>query len=216
MWSIVRRFVLSTVACAIAPVAQAGEINIYYSNLKGVLDLTTDQNGNSVGGPSCRANTCTMFLDHQFAGDFPAEYLVAGIEWVPSATAGKSPPIFTDIVEYSAINYVEPGASCDPENKDPSFCADITITFYAAPFMDLLDRPIFQQPLADGKQHELTSYFEDPNLLVGIVKGLPPAAIHIFVTSDGARLPEPVAAWTMALGLVSIAAARACRSVSRR
>jgi hypothetical protein len=190
----VRTLVLFALAALGSSLVYGGEINIFYKDLNGQLSLTTEQGGVEVGGPSCdqKARTCSLFLDHQFGDDFPAQDLIAGVEQLYSQQQGFFPSVFTDLVTYHAVNFEgEAGDMCDPQNNEPLDCADITITFYSAPFDALLSTPVFQQPPADGIEHELSQYFENHALNNNIVVGLPPAAIHVFVTADGVNVPTP-------------------------
>jgi hypothetical protein len=62
---------------------------------------------------------------------------------------GRVPPLFTDIVHYSSVNYEDPAGNCDPTNNDPSNCTDLTVNFHAAPFDHNYETPTFQQARAD-------------------------------------------------------------------
>jgi hypothetical protein len=129
---------------------------------------------------------------------------VAGVESVASQKSGVVPPVFTDLVVYTADDYEDPAGKCDPGN--PTDCADVAIDFYAAPFAYNYEEPAFQQPPADGKEHDLSIYFENHALANNFVVGLPPAAIHIFETADGVNIaPEPLAGALAGSGLLALA-----------
>jgi hypothetical protein len=181
--------IVSFVLLLSAGLSYGSEIDIYYTDLGGKLTLTATQGGNLVGDPSCDANTCSLSLEGLFGGDFPTEDLVAAVESVASLQAGIVPPVFTDVVTYSAVDYEDPAGQCNAH--DPTNCADISLDFYAEPFSASLQTPVFQQPPADGIEHEMSPFFENLALSNNIVVGLPPAAIHVFVTADGANVPEP-------------------------
>ena len=177
----------------VSSLSYGGEIDIHYTNLGGKLTLTATQGGNPVDNPMCSATGCSLLIEGAEAVDFPQDFLVAGVELFDPSLL--QPRIFTDLVHYSVENYMrtDPSASC---GDDLTQClADVSVEFFAYPFNFILNTdnsPVFTQPLADGLEHELTSYFENPALNNNIVVGLPPAAIHVFVTADGVNVvPEP-------------------------
>jgi len=207
----VRPLIVSALAF-LASLAHAGEINIYFKDLNGILSLTTEQGGVEVGTPFCNqaTKTCSMFLDQQFSDDFPAQTLIAGIEQLYSQHQGLFPAVFTALVKYDAINYEGEMGVDNCNDEEPLDCADIDIHFYGSPFDVLLDTPIMQQPPADGIEHELSTYFEDHSLNTNFVVGLPPAAIHIFVTADGAAVPTPEPSTLSLLALPALFLAARC------
>jgi hypothetical protein len=188
-----------------ATATRAGEINIYYKNLNGTLTLTSDQNGAEIGDPFCTATKCSIFIEELPAVDFPPQFLVAGVEIVDPGFV--HPRTFTDLVHYSASNYLKTD-KFSPCEDDPDEClADISLEFYANPFpFGLVDNsPTFQQPFADGMEHELTALFENPAInFPSPIVGLPAAAIHVFVQADGKNVavPEPAALLLLCLGSI--------------
>jgi len=213
---------LAVALVAILPrISYGGEINIAYTNLGGKLTLTALQGGMPVGDPTCSARSCTVELGADgglAAVDFPVEFLVAGVESVGSAQTGA--PLFTDLVHYSATHWLK-GPPNNPlrgpcEDKPADCWALVELEFFAYPYdfnPTAGNSPSFQQPLADGLEHDLTSYFENQALNTGIVVGLPPAAIHVSATSDGtnAAVPEPSTTALIASGLLLLVRRRNVR-----
>lgn len=191
---------LGLYAMVLAPMpSRAGEIDIYYKDLKGVVSLTGTQ-GNAQLNTFCATLTCDVQIDNLLPADFPNQSLIAGVEWIGNGT--MVPVIFSDLVHYHVFTH-EPNDDltfCDPAFSD--FCESlVTVDFSAYPDESISLHPLSQQPLSDGVQHELTSYFEDPNNRNRQV-GLPPSAIHVFVTSDGANVPEPASIATGLCGFL--------------
>jgi hypothetical protein len=192
------RCILALMVTILASTASnGGEIDIHYTNLNGTLTLTAVQNGNSVGDPTCTTTMCSLYIEGLPAVDFPPQYLYAGVEIEDPGFV--NPRTFSDLVYYTASAPYLNGMPLDPCEGNLAQCsADVQLEFFAYPFdFPLLgNTPTFLQPYADGMEHELTSLFEDPRInFPNTVVGLPAAAIHVFVTSDGANVvPEPATA----------------------
>jgi hypothetical protein len=191
--------------CLVASPSHGGEIYIFYTNLKGELSLTATQDGNPIGDALCSPTECSLIIERLPAQDFPQEFLVAGVELYDPVLL--KPRVFTDLVHYSVEHYLTSDPS-QPCGQDPEQClADIWVEFFAYPFAFLVTTdtsPVFAQPLANGLEQELTAYFENPSLNRNRVVGLPPAAIHVFVTADGkAAIPEPVSPWLATVGVTA-------------
>ena len=185
-----------------------GEIDVVYKNLGGTLTLTATQGGNALGNPQCSATGCSLFIKDAAAEDFPAQFLVAGVELLNPGFL--NPRTFSDLVHYSVENFLksDPLSACRGDLKECS--ADISLEFFAYPFGFIPavgNSPTFTQPFADGLEHELTVFFEDPSIdFPTPVVGLPPAAIHVFVTADGMNaVPEPTTALLLGPGLAGLA-----------
>jgi hypothetical protein len=194
----------------VSPSLFGGDIYLYYTDLRGTLSLTTDQNGATVGDPVCQADRCTALILGLPEADFPEEkaFLVAGLE-----LPGMTPRVYTDLAYFEVAYYEagKPDEFCDPDEEGCDF-ASLLFTFYPYPFnavVNLIEPTCCDQPPADRTRYDVNPYFVEPNLATGNPVGFPSAAIYVFMTADGSNVtPEP--------GTVALLSAGVCFLFGRK